>query len=112
MMFLFVPLILTVLIEIVVIFALDKDSFLNKKRYFLVVLAANLITNPTLNLLHLMFSSSYTLFSTYLPISELVVVIIEALLYFKFLNIRGTKALLLSFVANSISFLFGFLLVL
>ena len=46
----------------------------------------------------------------YIYIGELLVFLIEGLVYYEFLEIKLTKALILSFTANLISFIVGTIL--
>ena len=98
---------LTLVIEIVVLLVLSK--YLIKKIKFKKIIIAGLIAS-ILTLPYLWFVlPAYLSSLKYIIIGELLVVLIETLIYWNLLNIKFNKALLISFICNLISFLIGLL---
>ncbi len=103
-------LILTCVIEIPIVLIFYKIIFKLKKISNLKVLFIAFIASA-LTLPYLWFIlPRYINTIYYIYIGEILVFLIEALIYYKFLDIQFNKALIISFVANLVSFLIGIVL--
>jgi hypothetical protein len=94
-------LILTIIIETFIAVVIIRD-----KKFILLVIAAQIITNPALNFLiqqypHLYFNS------TYLFLLEIGVVILEWFFYLIFYKKQPFKLLLFSILSNGLSYGIG-----
>ena len=101
------PLLLTIAIECVVIFIIFRQ-----KKYAYYCLLNNLLTNPALNLLLLVFVSLFGA-RAYYPVlipAEIAVIFIEAAVYNYICRFGMKKAILLSASLNAISFAAGVLI--
>ncbi|MFH5882470.1 hypothetical protein [Liberiplasma polymorphum] len=103
---LFLALILTIVIEVCVVWALNfKD-----KIFIIIVILVNVITNPSLNLI---ISLSYHYTTTLMPfyvllILEVLIILIEAIILFKVFPKYSFKLMLLvSSIMNITSFSIG-----
>ena len=104
--FVFVCLIITVIIEVLLAFA-----FKVRRRNLLVVVLAQVVTNPivvlTSNLIY-RNTNSIMGFSASLAIAELITVFIEGIMYKHFFEkYNFLNPFLLSFILNLISFIVG-----
>ena len=96
-------LLLTISIELPIVFLLLRRI---DPRLALVIILINIITNLSLNLL---LSLCFRLFD-YIYLLELMIVFIEALLYYYQYQLSFKRLLLISLIANASSFLIGGLL--
>ncbi len=102
--------VLTLIIEIPILFVFYKTIFKLKKQSFLnlfgIGFLASALTLPYLwFVLPLYINTIY-----YIYLGELLVFLIEALIYYWLIDIKLSKALIISFVANLISFGIGVLI--
>jgi len=106
----FIPLTLTIIIEesICFVFKLFDKSY-NLKGLFTAILAVNIITNPTINIILNFFYSS-SIFLILLIILELFVIIIEWQILSYIFKKKSKKMLYLSLIMNICSLLFGALI--
>lgn len=94
---------LTMIIEFLIV-----KMFFIKKKVFISVLLVNLLTNPLIVYLYnlmLLFGFKYIFFVTI--IMEIMVCIIEGIVYKYLLNISWKKALGTSLLANATAYLIG-----
>ena len=103
------PLSLTIMIEYIIIQLLLRD------RYMLgYVLIVNICTNPAINIIARVLwqntiMTDYAIL-TIISILEIVVFIVEGVLYKYMLKITWKKALIISFVANFIAYMASWLI--
>lgn len=98
MIFYIIPLVFTIIIEMLALYLL---GFRNRNLY-LGLLLVNILTNPLLNFIVMEFSINYI----GVIICEIIVVIIEGLLL-KLIVRDNLPYFRLSFIMNSVSFLIG-----
>jgi len=79
------------------------------KKTLLVVISANLLTNPLANYLILLNTQYFHNPLTNIYTLELVVVVVEAFIISKYLHIKTIKALLASILMNTVSFFVGYI---
>jgi hypothetical protein len=92
-----VVLFISIIVEVILIQFFTKTSL---KKITLVVVAANLITNPLANyIIYLNMLNEFVVFPLFIPI-EIAVVIFEAFLYKKYLDFSFMKALGVSIFIN------------
>ena len=96
--YLLISLVLTILLEFIVYLIFIRK---NVGKLFLYSMLINAFTNPLANL----FSSEYIF---YLYGIELAVIIVESFFIMLLLKMRYWKAFLLSFIANLVSAILGF----
>ena len=97
----------TLAIEVPVLFLLLRFVYKNKKldlkKIIFIGMMASALTLP-----YLWFVlSPYILSNYYVYIGEIVVVLLEALVYNQFLDLKFGKSLFVSVVCNAVSFLIG-----
>jgi len=102
--YLILPLLLTLVIEVPIYFLFNKQSI----KYLLVVYSMNIVLNVLMNCILLFVFSATSAYFDALIVMELIVFILEAFAIYWFKNIRF-KALLIAYVANSVSLLIGLL---
>ncbi len=102
-------LLVTLCIEVPVVFFLVRKKALNISPADSIVISAtaSLLTLPYLWFIFPVYITNYTL---YVIIGEIVVTIIEAVIYWRLFRISMTQALVLSVIANVSSVIFGFLI--
>ncbi len=93
-----IPLILTLIVELFVVYLLGFRD----KKLFLLIFTVNILTNPLLNFI------VYTYYFTFIEILglELLVVIVEGA-FLKYTHAKKLPYYRLAFVANASSFLIG-----
>ena len=100
---LIVSFILTLVIEYIII----KLIFF-KKQVFKPVLLVNLLTNPLIVYIYNMMSLfNFVYINIAVIIMEILVVIVEGIVYKYLLDLSFKKAFLVAFIANATSFLIG-----
>ena len=101
------PLGLTTLMEYLII-----KLFFRKTKVFLPVFSVNMLTHPLITYIHglldIFFNDSFLQIITIFL--ELLVTIVEAKVYTYLLDVKFKKSLIISFIANAVSYLFGGLL--
>lgn len=103
-----VSLILTLFIEVPIVLILLR--FISPKiRLYKTLLIAILATSLTLPYLWFIFPV-YIEYPFYIIIGEIIVFLIESLIYWQLIQITFRKALLISFIANLSSLLIGLLI--
>lgn len=102
---LLVPLILTIVIEIICLLLLQKDD-----KIILTSVLLNIVTNLTLNfILHFVLDSKLIIYISLVVILEACVLIVESLIYNIYLkNIK--QSFLLSLILNATSFTLGLII--
>lgn len=105
---LLVSLLLTIFVEEIIGFLLG----IRGKYNFLVLILVNIITNPVIvyiaNLLILLGRNAILIWL--IPLLEVIVVIIEGLLFKKYLDYKKMNVYLLSFIMNLLSFCIGIII--
>jgi hypothetical protein len=98
---------LTVFIECTITFLMFKS-----KQFVYYIFLCNLLTNPALNLITLEVDLFFGVlwYKLALIILELVVVIVEARVIHSLCEFTVKRAILVSFVLNSVSFSFGLII--
>ena len=96
----------TVVIEAPIVLAFLKFIFKCKEKFWKILLIVALASALTLPYLWFIFPPFFNA-RNYLYYGEGVVFIVEALLYFTFLNIKIWKVFLISFLANLASYAVG-----
>ena len=106
-MFLLPPLLLTIAVECTLVFAIYR-----KPRYMYYVLLLNILTNPLLNFIMIMYFSYAGMSGYYLLIYslEVLVVVCEGLLFARMAGKKIGEALLVSLALNAGSYISGLLL--
>ncbi len=105
-----VSLLLTVVIEIPILLISLKWLFKEKKNSIgYIILAGFLASALTLPYLWFVLPPFIKL-NYYIYVGEILVFLIESLIYYKILSIKFSRALIISFVANLVSFLAGLIL--
>jgi len=101
------PLLITIAVECTLVFIIFK-----KARYSYYVLLLNILTNPLLNFIMLIYYSymGMTHYFLLLYSLEVVVVVVEGLLFSKMSDIKVWKAIALSLALNAGSYLSGLLI--
>jgi hypothetical protein len=103
-----VSLILTLFIEVPIVLILVK--FLSPKiKLYKIILISILATTLTIPYLWFIFPV-YFIYPIYVLIGEIMVFLVESLIYCGFLPIKLKKALLISFIANLSSLIIGLLI--
>lgn len=104
---LIIPLVLTIFAEGLIIFV-----FFRRWEYVYYILLLNILTNPLLNFILLIYYSYIGMEGYYivLYIMETVVVITEGLIFAKLTDIKILKALVVSLFVNAGSYLTGLIL--
>lgn len=109
-----ISLIITLLIEnFFGIFLFAKQV---KKKALMVITAANLLTNPLLsfyinvNTVWMSDSGSSSYF-TFLIVAELLVILVEAFIFRKYLKVKAVTALLISAFLNIVSAFLGLIII-
>ena len=105
-----ISLLLTLIIEIPIVFILVRHVFKLKKiklsKILIIAALASVLTIP-----YLWFVlPPYILANNYVLVGEAIVILAESLIYKYFLELDWGRAFLTSFVANLVSTLFGLLL--
>ena len=105
--FLLPPLLLTIAVECTVVFALFRNW-----NYSYFVLLLNVLTNPLLNFIMLLYFSYIGMGGYYILLYalEVVVVITEGLIFAKLTDLKTWKALLVSLLLNGCSYGAGLLI--
>lgn len=99
-------LILTLIIETTILLILGFKSY----KIYIICIITNIITNLSLNIiLENVYFESFLLYAINVIILELFVLIIEAVVYYLYLK-HIKKALFISLMLNSSSFLIGLLI--
>jgi len=96
---------LTLLIEIPIFFHLSNKKF-SKNLLFKLIL----INSITLFIIWFLFPLLNLDYSIQISLSELFVFLVESLLFIFLINLKLKDAIKISFIANLISFLIGFIL--
>lgn len=98
------PLLITIAVECTLVFLLFR-----KAQYSYYVLLLNILTNPLLNFIMLIYYSYFGMTHYYLLLYalEAIVVIVEGLLFSKMSDMKVWKALILSLVLNAGSYISG-----
>jgi len=104
-----ISLFLTLVIEIAVVLALTRYVFKTKKGPADVVFAGFIASFATLPYLWFVMPPFIDQ-SYYVPLGETLVTLFEALVYNRLLELRPSKAFLLSVAANVVSFAIGLLI--
>lgn len=99
----FIALFLTILIELIVIFIISRD--IGFRRILFYVFVANCLTLPFAWFVFPQLISSYY---PALILSEIFAFLFEGIFYSHFLKLWLKKGLMISFIANLISFSVGF----
>lgn len=101
------PLLITIAVECTLVFLLFK-----KPKYSYYVLLLNILTNPLLNFIMLIYYSymGMTYYYILLYTLEVIVVVTEGILFNKMTDMKLWKSLLLSFGLNAASYLSGLLI--
>ena len=100
--------ILTLIIEIPILIFLYKIVFKLKKQSLLRLIGVGFLASA-LTLPYLWFVFPFYVNTIYyIYIGELLVFLIEALIYYEFLEIKLKKALIISFIANIITAMMSF----
>lgn len=101
------PLLITIAVECTLVFAVFR-----KTQYSYYVFLLNVLTNPLLNFIMIIYFSYMGMTHYYLLLYSLetVVVITEGLLFGKMSGIKVWKALILSLVLNASSYLGGLII--
>jgi len=101
-LFVLLALILTIIIEFIVYSIFIKKNY---GKLFLYSVLINGFTNPLANLI-----STYTKIPTALLILEFFVIVVEVFFIKSLLEVKYWKAILISIVANIISWILGYLI--
>ena len=103
-----VSLISTIIIELLVAFLLKVKN----KKDFLNIILVNILTNPLLVMLLLYINIRYGLLYRNILVYplEIIVVIVEGLVYKKYLDYKKIKPILLALILNASSYIFGLLI--
>lgn len=101
------PLLITIAVECSLVFI-----FFKKPKYSYYVLLLNILTNPLLNFIMLIYYSYMGMVYYYVLLYtlEVVVVITEGILFSKMTDIKLWKSLLVSFALNAASYLSGLII--
>jgi len=101
------PLLVTIAVECTLVFIMFR-----KPKYSYYVMLLNILTNPLLNFIMLIYYSYMGMMYYYILLYalEVVVVIVEGILFSKMSDIKVWKALMLSFALNLGSYLSGLLI--
>ncbi len=104
LLFLLYPLLLTVAVECSIILLIYR-----KLRYAYYVLLLNVLTNPLLNFIMLFYFTykGYDNYYVLLYALEAAVVVTEGLIFARLADKKTWEALLVSFIINASSYLFG-----
>ena len=100
-----ISLIITLVIESITVFFLAKYFYKNlHKDTIFVSLLASTLTLPYLWFIMPFYLTDY---NTYIILGESVVILVEAVIYFKLLKVKMGQALVLSILANILSVIIG-----
>lgn len=97
------PLAVTLLIETGIYMILKHRDL----KLFLVVSLMNLVLNPTMNIILLLFGDTQLKYWIILILGEILTTVIESLIVFLFMKFKYLKILLFAVTANLASFLLG-----
>ncbi len=101
-----IPLLLTVIIELIVV-----KVIMPKEKIFINVLLVNLLTNPALNIfVRWLVINSYENIWPIIIVLEILIFVFEGIFYKFLFSTNYKKGILTSFLANGISFLFSFII--
>jgi hypothetical protein len=105
-----ISLLLTLIVEIPILLILVKYFLKDKRNSVIHIIIVGLLASA-LTLPYLWFVlPPFINVNYYIYIGEILVFLIESLVYYKFLNIRFNKALIISFIANLVSFVLGIII--
>jgi hypothetical protein len=104
-----IALLITLIIEIVVIFLLLKTIFKSKLKNFKIFFAGFVASTLTLPYLWFILPSFVDM-RYYILTGELLVIFVETIIYKEILGLNIKRAFLISFVANLTSFILGLLI--
>ena len=105
-----ISLLLTLIIEIPVLLISLKYFFKDKKNSIAYIILVGFIASAlTLPYLWFVFPPFIKL-NYYIYIGEILVFLIESLIYYKLLGIKISRALIISFAANLVSFILGLII--
>ena len=76
-------------------------------KLFFVVSIMNLVLNPTMNFILIIFGKDHLSYWLILGIGEVLTTLIESLIVFLFMRFKYLKILLFAVIANAVSFLIG-----
>ena len=105
-----ISLIVTLIIEVPILFFMLRFFYKNKKISLRKIISIGIVASA-LTLPYLWFVlSPFILLNYYLYVGEILVFLVEALVYYQFLELKFRRALVLSFVCNLISFIVGLII--
>lgn len=97
---------LTLIIEYIIV-----KLMLTKKKVFVPVLLVNMLTNPlVVYIYNIMSIYSFKYKEVILLFLEILVVIVEGYVYRFLLDLKLEKALIVSFIANAVAYIFGIII--
>ena len=101
-------LVLTLTVEVLIVFGIVRCVYKKKNigDILISVFVASLLTLPYL---WFIFPAYYSVSSVYAIYAEIIIALIEAILYWRFLKITFIQALIVSIIANATSALIGFI---
>ena len=102
-LFVIFPLITTLLLETGIYMILKHYDL----KLFFVVSIMNLVLNPTMNFILIIFGKDHLSYWLILGIGEVLTTLIESLIVFLFMRFKYLKILLFAVIANAVSFLIG-----
>ena len=102
-LFVIFPLITTMLLETGIYMILKHRDL----KLFFVVSIMNLVLNPTMNFILIIFGKDHLSYWLILGIGEVLTTLIESLIVFLFMRFKYLKILLFAVIANAVSFLVG-----
>ena len=102
-LFVIFPLITTLLLETGIYMILKHRDL----KLFFVVSIMNLVLNPTMNFILIIFGKDHLSYWLILGIGEVLTTLIESLIVFLFMRFKYLKILLFAVIANAVSFLVG-----
>lgn len=102
-LFVIFPLITTLLLETGIYMILKHRDL----KLFFVVSIMNLVLNPTMNFILIIFGKNHLSYWLILGIGEVLTTLIESLIVFLFMRFKYLKILLFAVIANAVSFLIG-----
>lgn len=108
--FFLIALLLTLIIEIPILFIFLKYIFKLKIKDSKIIFVGFLASTLTIPYLWFIFPAYINDYFIYIIIGEFLVFLFEAFMYNQLINLRIDKALLVSFVANLSSFTIGLLI--
>ncbi len=105
-----VSLLITLIIEVPILFFVLRFFYKNKKISFKKIISVGIIAS-TLTLPYLWFViSPYILSNYYIYIGEILIFLIEALVYNQLLELKFNRALFVSLICNFVSFVIGIII--